>query len=360
MRIALSIIFLVLTLILGVCAFFAYRNKKPIGKKVAYLILALIPPVIGNAMIIASEFITLSTIGCYVYFIGMDLVMFALINFTYAYCNITKGEKIVKIILYTILVLDVLQILANIFTSGFHPENHDAGHVFHMHEVEAYGALYYQYHVNWGLWIHRVIDYGILAASMVAFLLKTIFSPNIYRERYIVVLLAMGLAAVWQSVIILTGTPVDISMTAFAAFGVLIFYLTLYYRPLKLLDRMLATIASRMNEAIFFFDTTDKCIWVNKRALEILKITDDELYSVTPKLVEKIGKYSSNSFDWSKTVVTGVGDNITAYVVERHPVIDDKNRTVGSYIIMRDNSLEQKTLQKETSIYPSVSCSSSI
>ena len=71
MRIALSIIFLLLTIILGVCAFFAHRNKKPIGKTVAWLVAALIPPVIGNAMIIASDKMMLSVVGCYIYFIDV-------------------------------------------------------------------------------------------------------------------------------------------------------------------------------------------------------------------------------------------------------------------------------------------------
>ena len=64
MRIALSVIFAVLILILGVCSFFAFRSKKPIGKAVAILLVALMPPVLGNLFIIASPNLYLSTAGC--------------------------------------------------------------------------------------------------------------------------------------------------------------------------------------------------------------------------------------------------------------------------------------------------------
>ena len=80
MRIALSIIFIVLILILGACCFFAFRSHKQIGKSVALLMIALMPPVLGNLFIISSPYVVLSTLGCYIYFLGMDIVMMAMIR----------------------------------------------------------------------------------------------------------------------------------------------------------------------------------------------------------------------------------------------------------------------------------------
>ena len=97
MRIVLSVIFITLILGLGVCCFFAFKSRKQIGKSVALLMIALMPPVFGNLFIISSPYEIISTIGCYIYFLGMDLVMMAMIRFTFDYCTITFHKKLINI-----------------------------------------------------------------------------------------------------------------------------------------------------------------------------------------------------------------------------------------------------------------------
>ena len=93
MRIAFSIIFLLLIIGLGICHNKAMRSRKRIGPAVAAMVGALIPPVIGNLIIISSTDRTLSTIGCYIYFLGMDVVMYTLLRFAMEYCSISKKGR---------------------------------------------------------------------------------------------------------------------------------------------------------------------------------------------------------------------------------------------------------------------------
>ena len=113
MRIALSIIFIVIVLITGLCAYLAFRSRRPIGKSVSLLLLCLLPPIVGNLLIIASEVEILSTVGCYVYFLGMDLVMYALMHFSFDYMGRSNDKRITVIIVGIILALDAIQILLN-------------------------------------------------------------------------------------------------------------------------------------------------------------------------------------------------------------------------------------------------------
>ena len=339
MRIALSVVFAVLIVILGLCAFLAIRSKKPIGKSVFFLLLALIPPVAGNLLIIASPIQWISETGCYIYFLGMDAVMLALIIFTFDYCNITWHARTVKTILYVILVLDALQLLVNIFTH----------HAFTLELIQAYNADYYRFIPLWGQTIHRVVDYAILGGVVAAFVVNTIITPRVYSEKYFVILLAMLVFAGWQTYFIFSRTPVDVSMTGFGVFGVLVFLLAIYYRPLRLMDRMLAAIASKMSEALFFFDTTGRCIWVNKKAVEFLNLeSDTALDQVHILLKEKIGELDVSEGEWSQSINTGEGDSFAGYVVESSTVADHKNKIVGYYLSIRDNSAEQKKLIAET------------
>ena len=341
MRIALSVTFSILTALLIVCAFFAYRSKKKIGKSVALLIISLVPPVIGNLLLIAAPIEILSTAGCYIYFIGMDLVMFAVFRFMFDYCDIHWHEKLIKWIVYIVLIADVIQLLLNI------PFNH----AFYMVHVTSHGQDYFNFIAVSGFsgqLVHRLVDYIILGGVMVVFLLKTILTPKVYSEKYLVILLAMIAVAIWQSVNIFSSAEINFSMIGYGVFGILIFGLALYYRPLRLLDRMLGVIASKMPESIFFFDNNLRCIWANENALDLLGIEDENLDNVRDLLVEKLGQYRKEGDEWENSVSFGEGDSLKSYVIQKHIVKDDRERKVGYYVTIRDDSEAQKDLQRET------------
>ncbi len=339
MRIALSIVFALLVAILGVCAFISSRSRKPIGKSVALLMVALMPPVIGNLCIIASPVEQLSLAGCYIYFLGMDLVMMALVRFTFDYCSLTWHKKAIKLTLYIILTLDMIQLLVNIFT-------HHAFVLLEPFYVD--GNYYYSFAALVGQTIHRVVDYVILGGVLVVFVVKTIITPKVYSEKYLVILLAMVAFGGWQTYSIINRTQIDYSMIGFAVFGVLVFLLAIYYRPLRLMDRMLAAIASKMSEALIFFDKNGRCIWANNKAYELLNIEPNELYKVTSILTDKIGDFGKSADEWTKTVTTGEGEGLNSYAIEKHAVADHKERVVGFYLSIRDNSEEQRKLMVET------------
>lgn len=340
MRVALSIIFVVIIIALGVCVFLSLKSPKAIGKSLAIFVACLIPPVAGNLFIISSIYEGLSTVGCYVYFLGMNLVFFSLIGFAYKYCDIpnNKISGTIRIIVYSLLALDSISLLLNI---AFH-------HAFTIESIEAFGSIYYRFIPSWGQTIHRVIDYSILGGVFILFLVKLIRTPRAYSEKYLVIILAMAAVAAWQTFYIISRTPVDFSMIGFGVFGILVFLLSIYYRPLRVLDRMLGVIASRMPEGIIFFDTSGRCIWANEKALSILEMEDDELDHIRKYLAKKFGEPKQESGEWTQHFSTGTGDSIESYEIERRNVIDEKNRLVGAYLSIRDSSKEQKTIERET------------
>ena len=80
--------FLIITLLL--CGVISRRSKKAIGRSVSIFCLSLIPPVLGNMIIIGATTTLPALIGCYIYYIGMDLIMQTLIMFTNRYCYAPK------------------------------------------------------------------------------------------------------------------------------------------------------------------------------------------------------------------------------------------------------------------------------
>ena len=108
MRIGFSILYAVLAAVLLFCAVKSFRSNKSIGKSVGLLDLSFIPPLIGNLIIIVSNQRELSMAGCYIYFLGMDLVMLALVRFTVEYCSGIGRGKIKRTIMYIALTIDAV------------------------------------------------------------------------------------------------------------------------------------------------------------------------------------------------------------------------------------------------------------
>ena len=115
MRFQVSVLLIVLTLALAVCAYLARYSGRRIGKSLFLLLTGLIPPVIGNLIIIFSDSRRFSIIGAYIYYLGMDFVIYALLRFSFDYCDM-KWSRRVSLPVTGVLMLDILQLLCNPFS----------------------------------------------------------------------------------------------------------------------------------------------------------------------------------------------------------------------------------------------------
>ena len=336
-REAISIVVALLALALCVCAYLSRRSPRAIGRAVSRLTGALVLPVAGNLLIIVSREKLLSTVGCYIYFLGMDVVMLALLSFTLEYCRLSWPKGWMKGLVYAALAVDAVQLLLNpIF-----------GHAFGTEAVMVDGYPYYRLVPYLGQTFHRVVDYAIFLAVLVAFFLKMLRAPRIYYERYAVIFLSMVFIGLWESFYIFSRSPIDRSMIGFGVFGLLVFYFALYYRPLRLLDRMLANVASDLPEALFFFDAVGRCVWANRPGREFLGIERNDYEPVADRITEIFGTFSFKGSEWRCRKVLGEGEDARYYFLEKHSVMDGKQRTVGSSLRVRDETEQRRALQRE-------------
>ncbi len=337
MRIIFSVVFILLILALVICAYKAYHSHRRIGKSVSLLLTGLIPPVAGNLIIICSGVQAVSTVGFYIYFLGMDFVIFALFWFAFDYCHISRKNRNIQYAVIGILVLDAVQLLCNpVF-----------GQAFGMEAVQADGSTYFRLIPYFGQTLHRIVDYGILFLVLLIFAVKTIRSSRFDSERYFVILLAMVITTVWETYyIFISRSTVDRSMIGFGVFGLLVYYFSILYRPMRLLDRMLAGIASELPEALFFFDVNGRCIWANRLAGTMTGISEEDYEPSVDRLTGLFGPLDVQS-GWTAQRETGRGEAQKSYVLEAHVITDGKGRPAGSFLSIRDNTNEQKTLQRE-------------
>ena len=161
------------------------------------------------------------------------------------------------------------------------------------------------------------------------------------------ILITIVITALWQTYYIFSRTPIDRSMTGYGVFGLLIFYFALYYRPLTLLDRLLANMASDMPDAIFFYDADGRCIWANQPAIDLAGIKDEAFDKTSELLTAKFGtKEDFDKSEWECTQVLGSGSAAEYYYQSKRTVRDEKGLVTGSFITIRDITKEQRALQQ--------------
>ena len=154
-RAIFSLIFVALSVALAVCGRIAFRSRKPIGVPLGRMLVTLIPPLAGNLLIISATTKLPATIGCYLYYIGIDFTAFSLLRYTLSYCNIPWKANKARVFVLSLLGLDVFQLLANIFF----------GHAFSLERIELYGKPYYRMVPYMPQNLHRLLVYGVLAAG---------------------------------------------------------------------------------------------------------------------------------------------------------------------------------------------------
>lgn len=329
MRELFSAIFIVIIVALTLCGLAARRSTNPLGKPLSNLIFVLILPISGNLIIASSQHELLSTIGCYVYFLGMDVLSLALIRYTFLYCGYNYDK--VKKFIYAFVAVDIIQY-------GFNPF---FGQAFGIELIMVGNHDYYRFVPEIGQIFHRIVCYGIYILSFATFIHKGAHVSKVYVPKYFTIITAMLIGGAWQSYYIFSRTPVDRSMIGYGLFGLLIFYFTLFYRPLKLIDSLLANITTKMAEAAFFFDNRDRCIWCNTHGQKLLDVKEEYLSSVPQRLEKMFGSIKNDEEKWTKNLTIKVDGQTKHYTLERQRLFDTRNRYVGAFLLIRDNTEQE-------------------
>ncbi len=322
---------------LGICAWIAGRSGKEHGKAAAILMGCLIFPMAGNGIIIVSSTELFATIGCYMYYLGLDLSIAALLHFTIEYCGLSWPNKFLRNLIYGIFLMDVVQLLLN-------PVLH---HAFELFPMQVDGYDYFRMIPHAGQTFHRVVDYVLLGGIIGVFAARAIRTPRLQKERYSVILITMILVTLWETAYIFSGAPIDRSMIGFGVFGLLVFYFSLYYRPMRLLDRMLSRIVSERLEPMFLFDDRQQCLWMNRSGRDLLKLGKEDLEKAGPALEALFGRRHPGEAEWEDQVVLMMEGEKRYLELSKVPYLDTNRKLNGFYFYVQDQTEEHRAMDRK-------------
>ena len=329
-----SIIFIMLLVIQIICSILSFCSRKSIGKYTGVLNLSIILPIIGNIIILQSNSEDVSKFGYYMSYIGMTLILMAIIRFTSVYCKgVDPGKQHAKPYwLYVLGFFDIIQILAGSVLN----------HVFTVQKIVVNQEIFYMDMSDIGLLGHRIINYFMYFCIVSIYVVCTVKATKLYKEKYITILCILILSGAAQGMFIVTKLPIDRSIIVHSVFGVFVFYLSILYQPLKLLDKLLASIISDMDDAVFVFDNTNKCLWVNDNGYKLLGL-EHNVYKVKEKFINMFGDLSDKSEKWT-TAINTVDKH---FVIEKKAVQTTSKLLEGYYIVVKDDTERYAVLEKE-------------
>ena len=337
MRLVLSIVFSLLIVALLVCLVLSKRSKKAVGNSVAFLLSTLVVPVLGNLILVVSTDKLISSIGCYLYFLGLDMVVYSLWRFTHVYCDMGKPKRGLHILVLSLLGLDVIQYALNPFFRF----------TFSIERIIVEDKPYYRLIPYFGQTYHRVVCYGLFLLILIIFIAKLVTSSKIYADKYRVILFSMLITCIVESYYVFSRQPLDMSMIGFAVSGLLVYFFAIFYRPMKLLDRILAGMASDMPDALFFFDKNNKCIWINEPGKKLIGISKDNYENVKENLKFLFDDIDLENTGWVRRVKLGSGDEAMYTHLAMRSVVDEKGKITGSYLSARDITEEQREIKRD-------------
>jgi len=332
----LSVLFLVLLAIQIACSILSFKSKKSIGKYTGLLNVAIMFPIVGNLIILRASNEAVSEIGYYTSYIGMTLILMAITMFTTMYCKGIEPERKHSkyYLMYVIGFFDIFQLLLGTMLH----------HVFTVQKIMLTNKeIFYMDMSSFGLTLHRILTYIIYACIIITYIVCTIRASKLYKEKYVTVLIILLAAGIAQGLFIYSKLPIDRSIIVHSIFGAIVFYLSILYQPLKLLDALLSNIVSDMDDAVFAFDNTKKCLWANEKGFNLLNIEQGKLYLVKDAFLDKFGDLSDKSDKWSAPIER---DGLY-YIIEKKAVKSNNKLLDGYYVVIKDDTERFKALEKE-------------
>ena len=262
MKIGYQIAFLGTAVILLLTVIKSYSSQKNIAKALRHLMIAAMVAIVASVVDIASLSESACMIASSIFFVAMDWVLYYMMKFVMEYTAsknlLTDGPKIFGVI----LMLDSISMFLNIF---FH-------HAFTVGPVTtAGGETFYRLNYQIAYPIHMGISYLLIVFAIISLIVKAVRSPQTYRFKYISMLVVLLFVTIADLSYVFFGGTVDVSIVGVSLGGVLMYYMSIYYVPQGVVDRLLSMVVHDMVDAVLLFDVDGKCIHVNESAVKLLE-----------------------------------------------------------------------------------------
>ena len=331
--------YVLVALVLGLCALNASKSKKAIAGNVKKL---LSVATLAVGINLAAMFVWNMQIATFLYgvlFATYDWVVYYMFRFSVEYAG-EQFEKHVKVKwMWLLLWADGLQLMANVWL----------GHAFMCKEYFFDdGSMVYSFSPLIFYYIHLLVAYMLVLFCFITLFYKCMVVPYIYRIQYANVLVAAIIVLVANVVYLMKKRGLYVSVFFFVLVGLVVYYYALVSGQRKLLHRMYTLLFERMEDPVILFGMDGICANVNPKAEEFFAIPHERLEQYRFRVYKwceehEITLYNNTTRDLSETI----NGREVHYRIQCRRLEDSSRNYLGSYLIIHDRTEEVEQDRRE-------------
>ena len=331
--------FSVVFLILIFCLVRSTKKKQKIAQRVRLLLIMMIISVIIQTILLFSPNIQVALIMHSLYLMSICGIGYAILRIAIEVTGHEIRNNTIFYLLYTLIGLDALVLLSNIFTKA----------LFIIEKVKMKNWYYYATIPQPLYALHSIIVYGIVILIAFILIYKIAALSPLYWGKYLMLLVAFLMGVVTHLFYKILHNVVDVSVLGYS-FGTIMAYVVLIEnKQAMLIDKMLSYIVSKTDDMMIFLDIDDVCIYLNDKAKHFFEVYVDEDYS---QVVEQINKmFSISNFDAGKVEYSALCSMSIKGEMKHFDILYKRlfrnGKMEGSYYRIKDRTIEVDIFNKD-------------
>lgn len=284
---------------------------------------------------------TYSELVCYfafsAYFIGMDWMLYYLLQFSVEYVGNNFEKKLNRKLLIVLLLADTISIIINNAT----------GHLYTVTEQLMFnGDNCFGLIVKPLFYTHHGLALLLAIGCLVSLYYGAFKAPAFYRPKYTLIAVVLTVTAVVNAFTF--KSAIDYSVIGYVIEAVALYYCTFVYSPQQLLPITLFQVAQGMSVGIFVVDGQGKNLYSNSYMEQLLNEGEVLLNKGGISLEEWCrSKYLKDSGEFIKDVTFFQGKEERIFKIQLQRMLDDHNQLQGGYFLIQDCTKEVQKLKRE-------------
>ena len=315
--------------------------KKHYGTLLRKALFCGIIAIIANILIALSMNEIFAEAAYCIYFASVNWTLLYLTGFCLSYTDHEKSIRKLKVPTILLMLADSVSIFANFFTKAHFDiyENRTADTVFYQ---TSFHPLYY---------VHLTIDYIAILITVFFIVYRIVKSYDMYRQKYILILSVLMLVVVLNVIYMAFSLVLDASVVFYAVAGTLIYFCITKFVPQKLMTDSIGMAVDDMNEGLILFDVSNECIFANEFFKRRFFLNEENAAFTAEPMASAIRSLEERGTQFGKTVYIKIRETDTGFREEHYQIRynqlkDKKDRTIGSYFLIEDDTEEVSYLKQ--------------
>ena len=341
-KLAFLIICIVMNIVL--CFFLAeiYPRKGRLDKLFKGIIITAVFAASFYAVFQISEDYRICFVSNTVFFMLMDYLTLEMFVYALLISDRTKYIKVLKIILFIILLLDHTSLIINLWTK----------HSYTLESARAFdGSSYYYPLLKPFHWTHLAFCYIMVLGSVVNLLISAVTVPSVYKKKFITIMIFYSIVIAIDFVCFSLELPINFSIPMYGLLGAFVCYYTIFTFPAAMTLLALRNVNETIQDGVVFYSKDGKCLYANKAAKKIFlegKYFSEEIAEeYLERYLSETGRLPSESEKREENFM--IDGKIRSYECEYQTLYENK-RKLGSFFKLTDKTDEITQLNKEKHI----------